>query len=261
MAVPYFVLYVLIGSFVMLNVFIAVILDAFAEDEAAEHAAFKQEHIDEFTALWQRFDRGETIQVGGGAELESSNLLETRHLAAFLKELPEPMGFKHRPDVPFKEVMAKVESLEDADGPLKDRGGFVAYHDLLFALANHATTRVHGKVRLGEQVAGSEVGKALAAMASMAKAETKVYDLLPSPEEGHDVQSEFAALKVQQAIRRKNMRSPTKATLPVSPAATPPPEPADSPCRRWRRSPRRRNRSRRRGRRCRWRPSRRERRR
>ena len=55
-AVVFFVTYTIIGSFVMLNVFIAVILDAFDEDRAADAMRFNQANIDDFVEVWQKFD-------------------------------------------------------------------------------------------------------------------------------------------------------------------------------------------------------------
>ena len=69
-AVIFFVSYAILGTFVILNVFIAVILDAFAEDQAADQMAFNQAIIDDFVEAVREVLEEEDVEVAEEAVAE-----------------------------------------------------------------------------------------------------------------------------------------------------------------------------------------------
>ena len=203
-AIPYFLSYVVIGSFVMLNVFVAVILDAFAEDAAAEQVEFGPLQIDEFTEVWQRFISG-NVEVSAGTprgiskvEVHSDSVLPTKHLVSLLKELNAPMGFKDARNPPTAgELMQRVKELN-----VPDRGGFIGFHDLLQAFAKRSV----GEAQLPP--ADTEIGQALRDVRDAALSEPIYERVKETKVGGEDVSAEkiAAALTVQAAFRRKQMR-------------------------------------------------------
>jgi hypothetical protein len=203
-AIPYFLSFVVIGSFVMLNVFVAVILDAFAEDAAAEQVEFGPLQIDEFTEVWQRFISG-NVEVSAGTprgiskvEVHSDSVLPTKHLVSLLKELNAPMGFKDARNPPTAgELMQRVKELN-----VPDRGGFIGFHDLLQAFAKRSV----GEAQLPP--ADTEIGQALRDVRDAALSEPIYERVKETKVGGEDVSAEkiAAALTVQAAFRRKQMR-------------------------------------------------------
>ena len=202
-AIPFFISFVLIGSFVMLNVFVAVILDAFAEDAAAEETEFGPIQIDEFTDVWQRFDGGGVAVPAGTprgismTEIETSNVLPTKHLVALLRELKAPMGFKDALHPPTAgEVLQRVKELN-----VPDRNGFVAFHDLLQAFARHSV----GEAPLPP--ADTDIGRTLREVKESAYVGDVAYERVkPLMVNGEEVSAEkiHAALQMQALFRRRS---------------------------------------------------------
>merc|ERR1719440_316989 len=52
-AIPYFVSFVVMGTFIMLNLFIAVILENFAEAQSEDDMHLNNDHIELFGKLWR----------------------------------------------------------------------------------------------------------------------------------------------------------------------------------------------------------------
>lgn len=78
-AYPYFISFTLLVAFVMLNVFIAVILEGFSDMSEAEEALLSKEQLSQFASTWAQFDP------------EVSMFIMRQELASFIEALPRPL--------------------------------------------------------------------------------------------------------------------------------------------------------------------------
>merc|ERR1719174_591029 len=87
----YFFAFVISGSFVMLNLFLAVVLENYdavvenAKEEAEDETAITQEDIEDFNARWAKFDPAAT------------GWILVKDLDALLITLPQPLGMLPKP--------------------------------------------------------------------------------------------------------------------------------------------------------------------
>lgn len=88
-AFPFFISFTLLVAFVMLNVFIAVILEGFSDMSEAEESILSKDQLAVFSRLWTSFDPDATL------------FITEDQLAVFMTLLPAPMGFAH--DLSIKE--------------------------------------------------------------------------------------------------------------------------------------------------------------
>ena len=80
MAVPFFVSYVLLATFIILKMMIAIIIENFFISVKREASLLRQEHADIFRRVWAEFDP------------EASGRIHVKHLAFLVRELPPPLG-------------------------------------------------------------------------------------------------------------------------------------------------------------------------
>ena len=199
-AVAFFISFVIIGSYVMLNVFIAVILDAFAEDQATDQMEFNQQNVDDFVEVWQRFD-----PVG-------NHLVPTKDLDRLMRSLREPVGFRKKVesgeedvptnyDVSSSAVMKRIKSLG-----LKDLRGQVAFHDMLEALGRMVVGK--GKAEDLDPPGETEAAKALNAQKEATAGAYEGIEKSYTPRGRHEITSEqmLALLKLQNATRQRLRR-------------------------------------------------------
>eukprot|EP00968_Pinguiococcus_pyrenoidosus_P016025 scaffold1505_cov256-Pinguiococcus_pyrenoidosus.AAC.25 len=111
-AKPYFYLFTLVVTFVLINLFIAVVLDAF--DDSEESELIEPQHIDAFVRSWQQpsFDPN------------ASGYIAFERLGPFLQILDRPMGFGcdyHASDRELEEEIRKLHI------PVLDERGFSFY--------------------------------------------------------------------------------------------------------------------------------------
>ena len=83
-AIPYFVSFVVMGTFIMLNLFIAVILENFADAQSVSDTDknFSYEHIEQFSKVWADLDT------------EKDYFIESFKLVNLMYRLEPPMGLK-----------------------------------------------------------------------------------------------------------------------------------------------------------------------
>jgi voltage-dependent calcium channel L type alpha-1D len=119
----YFVSFVIIGAFVMLNLFIAVIMENFSFISQLEDASdVTLADFQRFSRVWQHYDPERTRSI-------SVNML-----AAFLRRLEPPLGLGRDVDLGVaKQVAASLDVPLNSDGR-------VSFNDWLFIL----TSRVYG---------------------------------------------------------------------------------------------------------------------
>jgi len=113
----YFCSYMLIGMFVLLNLFIAIILENFSIATSEEHAVVSKKDIEKFAASWLYFDTDFTGEIPYIV------------LPAFIKKLGLPLGV--RKDAPRAEILIFLETLN-----LQERAGSVNFYQTLKALAD-----------------------------------------------------------------------------------------------------------------------------
>ena len=200
-AIAFFISFVVIGSYVMLNVFVAVVIDAFADDQAQDQAPWSQVHVDDFVEVWQRFDP------------DGNHLVPTKDLTRLLRSLGPPVGFRTADDAVTKspnllvgaaEVMGRLRELK-----VQDRAGQVAFHDLLEACGKWAMIKRHSFTpelpRGSEAVAELEqVRRQTVESIAVYHATSKSY----TPRGRNEVSSEqmLALLKMQNSFRAARSR-------------------------------------------------------
>ncbi|KAA0155090.1 hypothetical protein FNF31_06158 [Cafeteria roenbergensis] len=135
----YYVSFVTIASFVMVNLFITIIIEEF-ETAEAETDGMSDSHLQAFKMVWRYFDP------------EGLGRLRVRDLEHFLRHLPEPMGIPVDTMVASgASVAALLRKLQDMDLDSHELPGssdqWVFFHEVLSAV--HRTSfkaRVPGKV-------------------------------------------------------------------------------------------------------------------
>ena len=200
-AIAFFISFVVIGSYVMLNVFVAVVIDAFADDQAQEQAPWSQVHVDDFVDVWQRFDP------------DGNHLVPTKDLTRLLRSLGPPVGFRTADDAVGKspnllvgaaEVMGRLRELK-----VQDRAGQVAFHDLLEACGKWAMIKRHSYT--------PELPLASEAVAELEQVRRQTVESIPvyratsksyTPRGRNEVSSEqmLAILKMQKSFRAARSR-------------------------------------------------------
>ena len=86
---PYWILFTMSVTFVVLNVFVAVILEAFADSTEEEDAKLTEEQWEMFCVVWcTKVEREEAIK-----DIQAAMKMRIEHLLPFFRELPRPMGF------------------------------------------------------------------------------------------------------------------------------------------------------------------------
>lgn len=129
------------------------------------------------------------------SSLSTDQVLPTKHLPPLLRELRAPMGFKDALNPPtVGDVLKRVKELN-----VPDRGGFVAYHDLLQAFA---------RTSIGEAEmppADTEIGKTLREVKASALSDAVYEKVKETKVGGTEVSAEkiAAATTVQTAFRRR----------------------------------------------------------
>merc|ERR1711959_100739 len=98
-AIPYFVSFTLIVTFIKLNLFIAVILDGFGESQDEEDALLKKEDFTYFADAWLEFDPTAKL------------FMKSADLPGLIKKLPVPMGFEPKVNQSEKLLLEKIEKM------------------------------------------------------------------------------------------------------------------------------------------------------
>jgi hypothetical protein len=92
----FFVTFLILVQYILLNLFIAVVLQAFAESSEDENSPINQDHIDIFTKKWKEFDPKGQGYIGCNDfknDLKSDNKSQ---LHEFITSLPEPLGIEEK---------------------------------------------------------------------------------------------------------------------------------------------------------------------
>jgi len=95
----FFISFTLTVSFVLLNVFIAVILEGFMESSNAEDAKLNEDDFKKFCSHWAKYDTSATYYM------------PLAKLQDFFQYLPPPMGFGEAYHATSAELQAKIQDL------------------------------------------------------------------------------------------------------------------------------------------------------
>ena len=174
-AVIYFISFQLIGSFVLLNLVIGVILDNFSNMSNQQELQFNKEHISQFTSLWGEYDR------------DASYYIPSHRLPDLLLRLPPPLGLPKSQ----RTRGAVFKLITELDIP--DRGDKIHFQETLYTL----TSRCAG-VDLPECEITSAVQKLWASIPNVKKVADNNFEATIS--ELH------AAVKLQSSWRGEKTR-------------------------------------------------------
>jgi hypothetical protein len=81
MAMAFWVVFTLIITYVLLNLFIGIVLDGFGESSSQEYSSLSSEHKEMFLSLWQEYDP------------DAERSITVNELEKFVMQLPPPMGY------------------------------------------------------------------------------------------------------------------------------------------------------------------------
>ena len=115
LAIPYFVTFIILTTFLMVNLFIAVIMDNF-EYLTQDVSTLNVNHLDRFHSAWQKLD------PAGDGRLPPGNLME------LFKQLPPPLGFGAH----CSHNLAWINLMKM--NPAVDKHGLVSFNSALLSL-------------------------------------------------------------------------------------------------------------------------------
>ena len=175
LTISYFMLFVLLCAFLLLNLVIAVILDNFQSSTSNEELDVSQSDLLAYTREWSHLDPRATL------------FIPTEKLSRLLEHIEPPLGVAGLPHAQL-EIQNVIMSVEIPNRNLRgahQRGPHVHFLETLHALA--------GRIA-GVQLPPDEAAKAQARFASL---------LLPASAEGPKFSAAHfhAALHVQAAVR------------------------------------------------------------
>jgi hypothetical protein len=189
----FFISFFLMEALVMINLIVAVVLDAFAEEEKADVMKLPPPQMEHFLECWSRYDKDATC------------FMETKNLKNLIMDLQaindeEPIGFSdfrdwcYRTghdvrDATAREVTERLQVLA-----IPDREGKVAFHDVLEAIGKRA---FKGDVELP---AGSEAEKNLREKYGDVLRDTGLHNTVVSQYSSAYI---FQAIRMQAAFRRR----------------------------------------------------------
>jgi len=173
LAVAYFCSFILIAMFVLMNLFVAVILENFSSVINSAEARINEHTVSNFLKCWRRYDPHLTLYI------------DANNLTSLVLDVGEPLGFNSLDPGYNRHMRNLMRSLADIN---HHPGNMLHYQEVLMRLARYKF--------------GAELPVVLSS-----KFDTKWHRAIPrakvSPE--YTVQQIYAAMKVQQYWRKKLM--------------------------------------------------------
>ena len=114
-AVPYFISFQLISSFIFLNLIVAVILDNFATLHNARPELVSSSDLENFSEVWSDYDP------------DATNFIAVADLPYLLQRLPPPLGLKGQPLALARRRCLRLDALPRHEGGL-------AFHEVISEL-------------------------------------------------------------------------------------------------------------------------------
>lgn len=201
----YYVAYMIIGSSLLFQLIVAVVLEQFSSAQAEEESVVTPNDIDLYAATWQVYDPG------------STHLIDFGQLPIFLKNCGTNLGVKQGHDATTKEVMDFM-----TESQLMSHGGKAHYVETFFSLVMYAY-----KVKYKNRWKGTLDEDILMEMTQQLTAGFPSIEAVDSTASDSATQN-FAALKIQSITRKRqaHKRSAAKREekgLPALEASTAPP--------------------------------------
>ena len=191
-AVVFFISFIVIEAMVMLNLIVAVVLDTFAEEEAAEEMKLSPSQIENFVDAWKELDP------------DATHFMPTKDLKKLLLLLDAPLGYR---DTPPADSATRTEHLKSLEVP--DRAGSIAFHDALEAF---------GKKAFGSEIElpqGTDVLRNITKQYGEVFKSTALHKTVVSQYSSAYI---YAVIRMQNAFRKKLARK--KMLLGLSPNAS-----------------------------------------
>jgi len=193
----FFIIFFLLEAMVMLNLIVAVVLDAFAEEEQAEEMKLNRAQMDDFIDAWKELDR------------EGTSFMPTKDLRKLLFLLNEPLGFEdYAANHDGREPTAFEVNQRLQDLSIPDRVGQVAMHEVLEALGKYA---LGGEIELPT---GTEAEKKLQQQYADVLKQTGMHNSHVSQYSSAYV---FNVIRMQAAFRRRMAAKRNAASRPPPP--------------------------------------------
>ena len=124
LAILYFISFLLITAFIMLNLLIAVILESFLTTMAMDNSALKMGDLNHFREVWAEFDPS------------GQRVIPTCYLVQLLKKLGPPLGIPQNST--RLQLLRKLHEYQ-----IPEHGGYIHFIETLIPLARHVA-----KIRL-----------------------------------------------------------------------------------------------------------------
>ncbi|KAL4169649.1 hypothetical protein KRP22_010567 [Phytophthora ramorum] len=96
----YFCSFTMLITYILLNIFIAVILEGFANEKDQANGVLLPQHYESFVTTWSVLDP------------EATGMIQWHQLPKLIQQLEEPLGYGGQNDVPVKEITAFIEFLD-----------------------------------------------------------------------------------------------------------------------------------------------------
>jgi len=120
LALIYFATFLVLATFIMLNLVVAVLILNFDDSQAEALRVVNQDHMDHFRDVWETFD------------VEGIGWINSPQLPTLLDHLDIPLGFQSGKRLT---KLAKNKALKELGQQLPDHNGMINYIETLFALA------------------------------------------------------------------------------------------------------------------------------
>jgi hypothetical protein len=195
----YFISFVIFGSFITLNLLIAVVLDNFSNNKKEDAVQVTEEHIADFAEAWSRVDK------------HATGFIPVTHLVTLLKLAGPPLGVRGS-KISRLGILRFQKSLN-----LKVESNYLHYQDVLQAVTARAMGINMEQLPLDVQTA-LEIGKVrkrLVAEKTLAKKAERGEDV-PTLDISHgvvgaegeelDIAQMYAVERIQAAFRGRKAR-------------------------------------------------------
>jgi len=193
--------FVVMGTFIMLNLFIAVILENFADAQSVSDKHFSYEHIEEFSEVWADLDK------------DKDYFLESFKLVNLLYRIESPLGLKGQdhlvtrhahemnlttgiPGVKKKHVIQYIREL----GIRRDKYGMVFFLDVMSAMVKKGFKMDHMNLGELDSVAFDQINKNL--MSNITPELKEKLDAMDATQVLCDLTDEFNGASVIQCMWR-----------------------------------------------------------
>jgi len=181
LAVLYFATFFLFGAFIVLNLFIAVVIEAFSTVVSRDDFKVSEQHLELYRRVWSHYD-----------PYAEQRINIQRDLRALLTELEPPLGLGDTAQT--RDVLRFVDELN-----LKQHKGEVTFHDLLYALVSHA---YGAGVDLGDELEPKTTSALSGARMRIQRPSNTMESNSVDPEDQRAAKSYLAAYMLQYAARR-----------------------------------------------------------